>query len=124
VAYLVKLLELDKVIEIEYIGKVTNKELKDALTNALSLSKEKQVNRYLANCTQMRGGHSVVDLFNLVSDYRNEIKADLSAKEAILSSQLPEIAPLIHFFEMAATNRGYNVKIFRDRDEALAWLKE
>jgi len=43
-------------------------------------------------------------------------------REAVLLSDDAAAADQMEFFETACRNRGLDVRVFRDRDEALGWL--
>jgi hypothetical protein len=43
-------------------------------------------------------------------------------REAILLSAHAAAAEEMEFFETVCRNRGLDVRVFRERDEALAWL--
>jgi len=47
-----------------------------------------------------------------------------SVKEAVLLPGLPASAENVKFWEMTCSNRGLNVKIFIDRENAIKWLME
>jgi hypothetical protein len=63
---------------------------------------------------------STVDLYNLPNLLDSE-GITRSWKRAILFTEISENA---RFFETAARNKGYRVKIFTDRDEAMGWLRK
>lgn len=114
-------LESPKCVEIAYIGNVTPEELYMALKNSVLLSRENNTILFLSDCTDMIGGHSVVDLYGLIGMFDN---LDLSpdSKEAIIMKSLQSSIQEIKFYETACKNRGFNVKIFTGREDAVAWL--
>lgn len=69
----------------------------------------------------MSGGHSVFDLFEVINLFEN-YGVDHSLKEAILLPALADSVEKVKFFEVACKNKGYNVKVFNNREEALTWL--
>jgi len=56
-------IEAKKYVELTYTGIVTPEELFMAFENSVRLSKEHNTLLYLADCLEMSGGHSVIDLY-------------------------------------------------------------
>jgi hypothetical protein len=108
-------------IEVTYSGKVSPEELFTALKNAVFLSRKNNVILFLADLTEMAGGHSVFDLYGAISIYET-LKFDAKAKEAILMTSLQDTVDEIKFYETTCKNRGFNVKIFNQKEEAISWL--
>jgi hypothetical protein len=108
-------------VEVTYSGCVTPEELSEALIACASASKEFGTQLFLADCTGMTGGHSVVDLFSLISNFSQNGVAR-SMKEAILLPTSSDAVGNAEFYKTACVNRGFNVRIFSERPEALKWL--
>jgi hypothetical protein len=87
------------------------------------LSKENNIKLFLADCTTMSGGHSVMDLYGLIEMFEI-LKIERDVKEAVIMTSLQDSIDEIRFYETACKNRGFNVRIFKDKDEAVAWLIE
>ena len=69
------------------------------------------------------GGHSVVALYGLIGVFQS-VGIDWRFREAVLMPSLDAAAEEVAFYETACRNRGFNVRVFRERGEALAWLGE
>jgi hypothetical protein len=110
------------IVELVYTGEVTPAELMEALQAAGSLSHKHQTNLFLADCTEMAGGHSITDLYFLISAYE-AAGLQYGSKEALLLPKLKSPAEEVKFYEVACSNRGFIVKIFIGRHEALQWLR-
>jgi len=108
-------------IEVTYSGKVSPEELFKALENAVLLSRENKIILFLADLTEMIGGHSVFDLYGVISIYET-LKFDAKAKEAIIMTSLQDTVDEIKFYETAYKNWGFNVRIFKQKEEAISWL--
>jgi hypothetical protein len=117
------LLEDPKTVEIKYIGIVDPAELVEVFTAAVALATKNQTRLYLADCTDMIGGHSITDLYNLIALYE-ATGLDWHSKEAILLPHLAATTDDVLFYETACRNRGFNVRVFRTRVEATAWLSQ
>jgi hypothetical protein len=109
-------------VELIYSGNVGPKELQEALAAAADLSRRSKAALFLADCSSMIGGHSLMDLFHLISTFP-ENGINRLHKEAILLPENESAMENVRFFEVACQNRGFNVRSFRTRRDALAWLR-
>jgi hypothetical protein len=116
-----KLVNDPPLVEMTYTGSVTANELHEALVAAASLSKSGKTFFFLADCTDMLGGHSFMDLYNLISLFDTH-GIGREVKEAIILPAAETTQEATKFYEVACQNRGYNVRSFRERTEALSWL--
>jgi len=57
-----------------------------------------------------------------VADHLRDAGVSAGWKQAVLRPRDLDAAMAVDLWEAAANNRGLRVKVFRDRDEALAWL--
>jgi len=109
-----------QIVEIRFIGQLTSQELHAALEQAIASSHHHDTYRCLADCSELQGGHSIVDLFNLA-----DMLAALQLprfREAVLMPQLAASRELISLWETACFNRGLQVRVFESRPVALEWL--
>lgn len=109
------------IVTLKFTGVISPRELKQAHDAVGAAFAENGTLLCLADCTQMSGGPSVVDLFEKAARIASDPSARL-VKEAILSSDSPEAARIVDFYQTAAINRGINVAVFTDREKAVAWL--
>jgi hypothetical protein len=114
-------LEPERVIELSYAGKVGPDDLQAMLRAAVETGTRTSILRYLADLTEMSGGHSAGDLFAVVQAME-QMGIPRTMREAIVPrpGSIPEADA--RFFEDACRNRGFDVRIFPDRASALAWL--
>lgn len=109
------------IIETRYIGMLSPGELVKAAQETLAKANMSGNFRPLGDCTELRGGHSIGDLYGLAeqigaSPYASRIR------EAVLLPEVPGPADDVRFWETACLNRGLQVKRFDDRALAFAWL--
>ncbi len=109
------------IIFLKYSGTVSPKELKESVFEGIKLVKETGITKLLTDCREMTWGHYVFDLMSIISEY-NDIGISHDLKEAILMPEDATAKSNVEFYETACFNRGYNVKIFSDTDEAIKWL--
>jgi hypothetical protein len=116
-----KINESDRFIELTYSGIVTPDELQEALLAAVTLSKDHRTDLFFADCSSMAGGHSIADLYFLISAYP-AAGARHGVKEALLLPRMESPAEEVRFYETACLNKGYTVKVFSEKHDALDWL--
>jgi hypothetical protein len=86
----------------------------------VEMGRRHNINRYLTDLTECRNVDSVVDNYNYAYlDLPSDPVIDPSARIALL------VSPEDHshdFVELTCRNAGFNVILFRDRDEAIQHL--
>lgn len=117
----INLSENNNYIELIYNGSIVNDDLLYSLNKGLELMNESGINLFLADCREMTAAHSILDIFTKVQMYLDKgISKDI--KEAVILPESSETADKIKFYETACLNRGFRVKVFNEKDEALNWL--
>lgn len=106
-----------------YAGVLSPAALGEAVAATLAACQANQLVRLLADCSQLEGGHSVLDLYDTASSI-GQLPGAALLKEAVLlpPTAAAATADSVHFWETTATNRGMQVRVFADRDAALTWL--
>ena len=117
----VQLLPGRSVVETVYAGLLSAEELRAAVEATLKLSLASGTATFLGDCSALKGGHSVFDLYELA-----KVVATLPNKaqfrEALLIAPDTTSREDVEFWETTCINRGLKVRLFENRDEALAWL--
>ena len=111
------------IVETVYAGALNANDLSDAVRETLSVAVTHQITRLLGDCTQLDGGHTIVDLYSLANAIPG-MGGDYNLKEAVLLPLNPNADEKVRFWETTCVNRGFMVKVFGDRDDAIAWLME
>lgn len=111
------------ILETVYEGMVSPVELEAAVNATLADAVRHPVLRFLADCTTLRGGHSLGDLYAIVSRLERTDRPP-RMREAILAPHQVGMAQEVRAYETMCLNRGIVVKVFQDRAEALDWLGE
>jgi|WetSurMetagenome_2_1015567.scaffolds.fasta_scaffold396837_2 hypothetical protein len=111
------------IIEVIYDGVVAPSELAQAFTAALAAGQEHKSLLYLANLSSLKGGHSIVDLLEIVSRI-DSLGIDRRMREAIVVPGNVVADADAQFYETACRNRGFNARLFTNRDEGIAWLRQ
>jgi uncharacterized protein YbcV (DUF1398 family) len=87
----------------------------------MELMNESGVSLFLADCKEMAAAHTILDIFTKVQSYL-EKGLSKEIKEAVILPENTKSAENLKFYETACLNRGFTVKVFKARDEALNWL--
>ena len=119
----VQVLHDHPIIETSYRGVVSPESLMLLVRETIMTSRASGVTRLLADCTELAGGHSVVDLYAMVETFLAN-DPDGAAREAVLLPKGHEAFENVRFWENACRNRGLCVRLFEDRGQAVAWLME
>ncbi|MFH1118781.1 MAG: hypothetical protein V1775_03090 [Bacteroidota bacterium] len=111
------------ILEVTFAGSPKLEELKEAVLFSMKLCIDKQVTRILADCKKLVSSKqdSIVKSYELGSFYQS-LKTELFMKEAIILPESEREANMMYFFETTVRNRGLNVRVFPEREEALEWL--
>ncbi|MGD8455999.1 MAG: hypothetical protein PVF83_06425 [Anaerolineales bacterium] len=74
----------------------------------------------LIDVRELKGRLGVLDSYKLVTEVFQKLHRKGISAAAIVDPQLP--SPRSWFLETVSLNRGFNLRIFSDYDEALEWL--
>ena len=109
------------IVRLVYAENVTSQELLEAFNATVNLCKNKNTGKIIADCTKMTGGHSVKDLYILLSKFDPSYSGEL--REAILVSNMSLLMrQSVKFYETACIASGLKVKVFENREKAMEWL--
>ncbi len=107
------------IIEVKLDGEISAKEIKEALNKRIVLQKETGATGILVDVLELQSFPGSGPLFRLPSKLYEEVNSDRKSRIALL---IPKFSRRAKLFETASTNRGWQVKTFRDRKSALEWL--
>ena len=117
----VRYIEEIQVIESSFDKTYTKQDIIDSAKQAVSLANEKGTNLYLADCTKLTRGRSVIEIYG-IGDIYIGMNIPHGIRQAVILPTHKEIESNFRFYETATRNKGYDVKVFSDRIEAIAWL--
>ncbi len=109
------------IVETCYEGRISKDELQAAARHTLQLGQQHETNWFLGDCTNLQGGHSIIDLYGLV-ELLAAHEVSPRFREAILLPGLQASVRDVEFWETACWNRGITVRLFDQREAALKWL--
>ncbi len=114
--------ELHAVVTI-YAGILPPDALREAVESTITQARRCGTTRYLADCSELQGGHSIGDLYDLAK-LLESLGVERGSREALILPQLSAAAADVHFWETVCLNRGYSVRVFPTVPEAMAWLTQ
>lgn len=110
------------VVTTVYAGQLSVEQFREAIADAVAgLAQGRRL--FLTDCTGLELGPSTLAVFDQVQG----LEADGLAghyREAVLLPAGAVPARDVEFWETACRNRGMDVRIFEERDQALAWLAD
>lgn len=110
------------IVCVSYVGTVSPDGLHEVFLRALAAGEEHKTRSFLADVSQLNGGHSIIDLMDIVMRLESA-GIDRRIREAIVVQENALIGPNAGFYETACRNRGFNCRVFTSRADAVAWLQ-
>jgi hypothetical protein len=119
--YELEMIERDGFVAAVLAGVRTPETLVAAAARARAYCSERQIPRLLIDLRGMSGGLDTLETFEVAGhDLPRQETVRRILRSAILDR--PENIERIRFSEIVAVNRGLNVKISADEDQAIEWL--
>jgi hypothetical protein len=118
-----RLLAAHGVIESVYAGDVRPEEQERSARNAIQLARETGVYRFFTDLSTMTRGPTPGELIQVIDGFE-QMGLPRTLREALVLPPGSMTAADVQFYEDACRNRGWNMRIFPDRERALAWLAE
>lgn len=120
----VKYRESIDVIEVIYSGYITGPELKEAVKRRVEIQEETGSQLILADASNVEGGPSTIDLFDLPDEVYLDHNVSRTTRIALVLPASGKPRELAKFYKLASQNRGWIVEEFDDRQDAVNWLME
>jgi hypothetical protein len=115
--------EQTRIVETTYTGLIGDAELREVALATLVVGREHSTGLYLGDCLDLEHAGSLFNVYDLVRFFES-LPVERTIKEAILLPAAPNASNDLKFYETAALNRGYNVRVFNERAAAVRWLLE
>ena len=114
--------QAEQLVEVLYTGNVTGHDLRDSTTACISLEKQAGVDRFLIDASDLHLDASLAEIYDLPAKQYTEEQADRHARVALVLPGTAKERAAVLFYETACVNRGWDVKTFQKRQQAVAWL--
>ena len=112
------------IIEVAYSGRTTARDLQESTSEFIKLEKEKGINRFLIDTSEMELAASLVDIYELPNKQYVEEEADKSGRVALVLPDSPREREAVVFYETVCKNQGWKVQTFSEQNDAVHWLTE
>jgi hypothetical protein len=109
-------------IETVYTGGITALDMQESTSKGISLGRENDTNRFLLDATEAELSASFMDVYARPAIQYDAEGVDRVSRLAVVAPRSPRAREAIQFFETVCVNRGWGVKVFPSRQEALDWL--
>lgn len=120
-AYELQIKVEDRIMNVHVRGERDYETIKKVTSEILMKCKENKCFRVLIDVRDFKNRIDTMEIFFLASADLPEIIKRKLEKVAIID--LKGFEEKIKFFEDVARNRGHNVRIFTEYDEAINWLR-
>ena len=115
--------EQTRVVETTYTGAIGPAELGEVALATIAAGRAHAAKLYLGDCLTLKHAVTLFNIYDLINFY-DSLSLERDMREAILLPLAPAAGDALKFYETTAKNRGYNVRVFNNRAEALVWLLE
>ena len=116
-----EILSGQRIVEVVLSGALDDPEAAEMLVECRRLQAELGIPDALLDCTAVDQGLSYSSVVEM-ADYTVSLGVPSDWRQAVVKPHDLTAAVTIGLWEAAGNNRGMNIKVFPDRDSALAWL--
>jgi hypothetical protein len=121
-AYQISIISNGEILQIENQGEITFADLENQTIEAITISKEKDINLFLTIFISAEVKTNYKDIFSIPEIYeRLGMKSD--SKIAALATTTEVKTDEMQIYDAICMNKGWKVKIFIDKEEAINWLR-
>lgn len=121
-AYTLKFNRTLKIVELVFSGRLTAQESREATSKAIALGKEYGDADALVDAMEVELDVSIIDLLDLPERLYVEEEMNRRIRVAVVSPRLPKKQGDVRFYETSCLNRGWQVRLWPNRDDAIEWL--
>ena len=118
----VRYLDDTNIIYIVNKGASTNQDYEEQTIKALELAKEHNTHLFLTDNSEATNKAAILEIFYLPALY-DKLGAYKINKLGVIVPNTPYKNEDYKFYETLCKNRGWNVKLFHDKDDAIEWLR-
>lgn len=109
-------------IELVFTGNVTGPEIREATSWSISLMKNRNIKDILFDTTDQEQVPSIFDIYNLPDQYEKE-GLTRQSRVGLVLPQKRDLRAQARFYEDVCVNRGWTVRLFENREDAVRWLR-
>ncbi|MFA5322995.1 MAG: hypothetical protein WC373_10015 [Smithella sp.] len=109
-------------IHTVYSGIVTKNDIVSSMTETLRMISGKGPQKFLSEWIDATSKLSTIDIFNIPGEWESS-EANQGSVLALVVQKNAKSQKDAQFYENACVNRGWRVRIFTQRNDAIEWLK-
>ena len=109
-------------VEITFRGVVSGSDLRESTTEGVALQKRTGVARFLIDADESQVRASFVDILELPEKEYPDGDVSRKSRIAVILPDSASARDAADFYEIACQNRGWNARVFPDRQSAIDWL--
>jgi hypothetical protein len=112
-----------KLLELTFESYNTADEIMDLVKQAIDIQKQHGTMLFLTDCTSFvsNNPNAIFIAYQIVEKF-DEYGAHHKSRLAIISPTDGMMKGFVSFFELAASNKGYKVKVFDTKEDVSDWL--
>lgn len=118
----IEILDDPKAVSSTLVGPMKLVVVKEVAAAAIKLAAEKHVDKFLDDARGMQPELTTLEIHGLPDTFGKLGLGKLDKVAVVYRESSPQAADF-RFFETAALNRGYSVRVFTRLDAALRWLR-
>jgi len=111
-----------RIVELVYTGRYTAQESQESTSKAIAIGKEHGDADALVDAAEVELAVSLFDLLDLPDRQYVEEGMNRRIRVAVVPPRLLKDKKDAQFYETACLNRGWQVRLFPNRDDAIEWL--
>jgi len=119
-AYNLKVIPISEFLRSDVTGVVDLKASRELLKGLVEICEKENLDRILIDGREASSSASTVDVWTLANDL-GTLGLSREYRVAVLNRPKDDFDRMA-FLELCATNRGYQLRAFRDFEEAFTWL--
>ena len=102
-------------------GKLSLEELLAEEDESIALAIENDTRKFLVDLVAYEGFISLIDLYEFPDRYEKKLRRPIYV--AVVQPRSQEARKDVMFYETICNNRGWDIKIFANKEDAVAWLE-
>ncbi len=120
--YTIGFLDDEGIVRIENTGNLKYKECLKQIQEAMELGRIHHTHLYFADCANLVVQANIVEVFDFFPGIYEKSNVPKTVKLACLISEDAATAKEMVFYETICRNRGWQIRLFKDRNAAMQWL--
>jgi hypothetical protein len=111
-----------RIVDLVFSGITSGRDLQEATTKCILLGKEQGAVQYLVDAEELELFAPLVDIIDLPDKQYVVEGLDRLSRVALVNPKSSKAKEAAYFYETVCINRGWNVRLFPKRDDAIEWL--